>query len=256
MIKANSSNGVLLYLPEGQGPFPLICQTPVLGRIQFLEDLFFEKKAAAYFARKGMACAILNRPIFEFNPELGLSQLPIYIEASIQRNEKALTELLQNPKIDSARVGTFGMSFGSIINSLWAARDSRVKAHVFALGGADFAEIFLTSRDPLMRSYHDDAVKYSGLSGSALLEKLRALFKQDPLHFTGEIAPESCLLILALFDRVVNFSAGLKFKKALGNPKTLYLPLGHYTSMLAIPFLRSAAADFFNKKFGTVPCMS
>lgn len=249
-------SGARLYLPEGQGPFPLICQTPLLGRLQFLEDLYFEKKIALYFARKGYACSILNRPIFEYNPELELNQLPLYIEASIQRNETALTEILKNSKIDASHVGTFGMSFGSIINSLWAARDSRLKAHVFALGGADFGEIFITSRDPLMRSYHDDAVKHSGLSGKTLLEKLRGLFKQDPLHFAGEIAPETCLLILAVFDRVIRFPLGLKFKKSLGNPKTLYLPLGHYTSILAIPFLRAAALDFFDKKFSSIPCMS
>lgn len=256
MIEQFLSHGAFLYLPEGSGPFPLICQTPLLGRLLFLDDLFFEKKIAAYFARNGFACAILNRPIFEYNPKLDLGQLPLYVEASIQRNEKALTEFLKNPKIDSNRVGTFGMSFGSIINALWAARDSRLKAHVFALSGADIGEIFMTSQDPLMRTYYKDAVRYSGLAGTELLEKLRLLFKQDPLHFTGEVSAESSLLILALFDRVVKFSAGLKFKKALGNPKTIYLPLGHYTSILAIPFLRAASVRFFNKKFQAVPCMS
>ena len=250
------SKGSCLYLPEGPGPFPLICQTPLLGRLQFLEDLFFEKRIAAYFARKGFACAILHRPIFEYNPNADLTQLALHIETSIQNNQTTLEEILKNPKIDSTRIGTFGMSFGSIINSLWAARNSQLKAHVFALPGADIAEIFMTSQDPLMRSYQKDAVKYSGLKENELLNKLKTIFKQDPLHFAGEISSGSCLIILAIFDRVVRFNLGLKFKKSLGNPKTLYLPLGHYTSILAIPFLRYAAAKFFTRKFSSVPCIS
>ncbi len=257
MINEQSlSNGISLYMPEGTGPFPLICQTPLLGRLGFLEDLFFEKKIALYFAKKGFACAILNRPIFEYDPGRDLTQLSHYIETSIRRNEESLDDLLKNPSIDSNRVGTFGMSFGSIINSLWAARDKRLKAHVFALPGADIAEIFMTSGDPLMRSYREAAIRHSGLADKKLSDKLRSVFKQDPLHFSADIPQDAALIILAVFDRVIKFDLGLKFKRALGNPKTFYLPLGHYTSILTIPFLRYAAVRFFNKKFSPILCMS
>lgn len=252
-----SMDGTILYIPEGSGPFPLICQTPLLGRLQFLDDLFFEKKIAAYFARNGFVCAILNRPIFQYNPNMKLDQLAQYIETSIKKNKAALDDILKNNKIDSNKIGTFGMSFGSIINSLWASRDSRLKTHVFALVGADVAEIFMTSQDPLMRSYRKAALENTGLDSKSLFNELKTIFHQlDPLNISGEIPAESTLLILALFDRVVRFNLGMKFRQTLGNPDTLYLPLGHYSSILAIPFLRYAAVRFFKKRLPLIPCMS
>lgn len=252
----HSPGDPLLYFPQGPGPFPLICQTPLLGRMQFLEDLFFEKKIARYFSRKGFACAILNRPIFEYNPDLDLNQFSAYLETSIERNQTALTRLLTDPRIDAHQIGTFGMSFGAIVNSLWAARDSRLKAHVFALPGADLAEIFTTSRDPLMMSYLHAALAHTKLSAIELARKLRPVFKLDPLHLSGQVDPGNSLVLLSIFDRVIRFSCGLRFKKALGNPQTFYLPLGHYTAILAFPFLRNLAANFFKTKLGAVHACS
>ena len=60
-----------IYLPEAPGPFPLICITPLLGRLRLLEDLYFEKKFARYFAKHGFAAAVLGRPIFEYNFQAG-----------------------------------------------------------------------------------------------------------------------------------------------------------------------------------------
>ncbi len=239
------------YLPEGPGPFPLVCQTPLLGRIQFLDDLHFEKQAALYFASKGLACAIMERPIFEFDPQQGLDQLPRYLEESIHRNESTLRELLKDPRVDKNRVGTFGMSFGSMVNCLWAARNPLLKAHVVALGGTNFADIFVTSRDPLMMSHQRAAYASTGMDRQTLLDELRKEFKKDLLKIHNPFTPDSCLLVLALFDQVVRFEYGLELKKALGNPPTLFLPLGHYTAILALPFLRWQAARFFKKKLGT-----
>ena len=61
-----------LYLPKGEGSFPLICITPILGRLGFLEDLFLERWFAGFFRAQGFASALIERPIFEFNPGQGI----------------------------------------------------------------------------------------------------------------------------------------------------------------------------------------
>ncbi len=248
-LKEKTLEPVLLYLPEGSGPFPLICLTPLLGRLVFLEDLFFEKKIAAYFARQGFACAILERPIFEFDSNQGLEQLPRYLENSISRNRRTLDLLLNRSEIDAKQVGSFGMSFGAIVNCLWAAEDSRLKCHVLALGGADIPEIFITSEDPLMRSHREAALKKTNLDKPSLLAELKKIFLKDPGNAHDGANPDSFLMIQAVFDRVIRLKQGLKLRKALGNPRTLFVPLGHYTSILALPFLRFSAARFFKRKF-------
>lgn len=245
----DSRSKVLLFLPDGAGPFPLICQTPLLGRLEFLEDLYFEKRIARFFARQGFACAVLERPIFEFNEKRGLEQLPEYLHDSIERNRSALDDLLAQPEIDRTRVGTFGMSFGSIVNCLWAADDTRLTAHVFALGGAGIPEIFMASQDPLMKSYREAALKATKLDAENLLAELKEHFVKDPRHLQSPFPPGSCLLMLALFDKVVPFKRGMEMRKILGMPRTVFLPLGHYTSILTLPFLKRQAASFFKKKF-------
>ena len=55
-------------------------------------------------------------------------------------------------------------------------------------------------------------------------------------------------MFLALFDRVIQLRYGLALRRSLGNPKTLFVPLGHYTTLLAMPFLKRRALEFFNER--------
>ena len=242
-----------LYLPEASGPLPLICLTPILGRLVGLEDLFFERCFARFFACRGFATALIDRPIFEFDASRGIEQIQEYLDNSISRNTKVLDSLLLEKWIDPKRVGSFGTSFGAIVNSLWAAKDSRLKVHIFSLGGGNLPEIIATSRDPLMRSYVKAIFKSKTFNRAStnhddFKEMLRNSLRVDPLEAASSISKENVLLFLALFDHVIHLRFGLAFKKALGNPKTVFLPLGHYTTILAIPFLKREALKFFQKK--------
>ena len=237
-----------LYLPTGTPPFPLICITPMLGRFAFLDDLFFERQFARFFSSNGLATVVIDRPIFEFDPERGLEQVQEHLDESLRRNRLVLDFLYERKEIDRDRIGTYGMSFGAVVNSLWAAEDRRLKAHVFALGGGNLPEIFLTSRDPLMRSCLKAAIQKSGLKGEDLLAALKKVFRQDPLEAARSIPGENVCLHLALFDRVIRFRYGLALREALGKPETVFIPLGHYSSILAIPFLRPGTLGFFRRK--------
>ena len=237
-----------LFLPEGEGPFPLICITPILGRFEFFDDLHFERDFARYYAQNGLAACIFDRPIFEFDPGQGLEQIQHYLENSIGRAQIGLDRLLLEKEIDPCRVGSFGMSFGAIANILWAARDPRLSANGFALPGGNLPEIFVTSRDPLMRSYLNAALKKSGLTKDALKDSLASVFKWDPLREAPKLKPETTYLILALFDRVVPYRLGLALKEKLGHPQTVFLPLGHYLSMFASPYIKPRIVKFFKEK--------
>ena len=234
-----------LYLPEGAGPFPLICLTPILGRLLFLDDLFFERRFAQFFASHGFAAALIHRPIFEFNPGQGLDQIQTYLNDSVKRNRAVLDVLTQRKEIDGERVGSFGISFGAVANSLWAARDPRLKAHVFALGGGNLPEILVRSRDPLMKSYLNAILKGTGISKESLKPKFETVIHCDPLKDCTAVPRENVFLILGIFDRVIPFRCGLAFREALGKPKTYFLPLGHYFSLLAVPLLKWKVLKFF-----------
>lgn len=238
-----------LYLPAGNGPFPLVCITPLLGRLVLFEDLYLERWLARFFAKKGLAAAVMARPIFEFTPARGLSQLQEYLDESVARNRSILNRLVENEAVDAQHIGTLGISFGAVVNTLWASSDPRLKAHVLALGGGHLADIFVTSRDPLMRSYLDAALKSERCSPGELRARLGQIFTSDPLRSAEFLSGENILLVLALFDRVIRFRNGLSLRRALRNPRTLFLPLGHYTSILSAPLLRWEMLRFFREKF-------
>jgi len=237
-----------LYLPQEPGPSPLICITPILGRLVLFQDLFLERRFACFFANHGFAAVLIDRPIFGFNSNLGLGQIHDYLEESVMRNKAVLDYLLTQKEIDPTKIATFGMSFGAVVNSLWAASDTRPKAHVFALAGGNLPEIFLSSRDPLMRSFFRAALASVGFDKKVLMASLEKIFQTDPLTAAPFITKENVLLCLALFDRVVPLRYGLAFRRVLGTPKTIFIPLGHYLSVLAVPLLKWNVLAFFKKK--------
>ncbi len=247
-IKFNEPSPFELFLPPRRGPLPLICLTPILGRLQWMEDLFFEKRFARFFASQGFACALIDRPLFEFVPHRGLEQIQDYLEESVARNKKVLDLLLAKKEIDPQRVGSFGISFGAIVNSLWAGADSRLKAHVFALAGGNLPAILVSSRDPLMRSYIQSILKGTGILKENLKDHLVKAITIDPLRAARSISKESVFLLLGIFDRVIRFRYGWAFREALGKPKTRFLPLGHYGSLLAVPMIQGEVLEFFKKK--------
>lgn len=244
-----------LYLPEGSGPFPLICLTPILGRLAFLEDLFFERRLARFFASQGLAAALIDRPFFEFHRGRGLEQIQEYLEASCSRSQSILDSLLTRSEIESRQIGSLGISFGAVVNALWVASDPRLKAHIFVLGGGNLPEIFMSSRDPLMRNYLEAILKSRGTESfpPRAREELKAAFREairvDPLEVAHSIPKENVLMVLALFDRVIRLPYGLALWRALGKPKTFFLPVGHYSSILLLPFLKWKLLAFFKKKF-------
>jgi hypothetical protein len=237
-----------LYLPEGTGPFPLICQTPILGRLLLLSDLFFERRFAHFFASRGFAAALIERPFFEFDPSNGLEQIQTYLDDSVERNRSVLDALSNRKEIHPERVGSFGVSFGGVVNTLWAASDDRLKAHFFGLVGGNLPEILMTSRDPLLKSYVREIARGTGFRGEDLKAAFQKVFRSDPLRAAGRIPKERVLMLLAHFDHVIRRRYGLALREKLGNPETIFLPLGHYTALLAEPILKWMVLGFFKKR--------
>ncbi len=238
-----------IYTPEGPGPFPVIFQTPILGRFALLEDLFFERRFARFFASQGLICVLIDRPIFEFDSGRGLEQIPGHIEESMKRNQAVFECVLTEKTFDTQRMGTFGMSLGAIVNLLWAAREKRLNAHVFCTPGGNLPHIFMASLDPLMMSYRKAALNTCGGSKKKLLKSLLEIFTLDPLTAAAAIPPEQCLMVLGLFDLVVPYKYGKELRKKLGNPAAILLPLGHYFSILAAPIVKWLVVRFFKQKW-------
>lgn len=234
-----------LYLAGGApGRRPVVLVIPMLGRLAMLPDLAVERGIARFFARRGFAAVVLSRPFFEWDARAGLDQVDRYLAGMVDRAGRMVERLSGLEGVDAGRVGTIGISFGAVVAAL-LAQSPRFAAHVVALGGANLGKVLATSRDPLVRSYFRQLLAATGLPQEALVARLKEVFAHDPLRLKCAISRERILTVRAAFDRVVRPCYGKALWAALGRPRELVLPLGHYTALLALPLILRIALRFF-----------
>ena len=82
------------------------------------------------------------------------------------------------------------------------------------------------------------------------MSKLRESITCEPLAFAPAIDPSRVLLVIAAFDHVVPARKGWELRRKLGNPRTIQLCGGHYTSVVHVPYLRGVSARFLAEKLG------
>lgn len=238
----------LLLPPRGKEPAPLLLILPILGRLLCLPDFWLEKKIAGFFTKRGFACAIVERQFFLFQSGLGELQLNEYITSTVRLARQTLDALSTHPDIRQTQIASLGISFGGIINTLLCAQDTRIRAAVIALAGGPIPEILATSWDPLVRYYYRSVKNGMGWKTEEFVLKLSALL-ENPLDAAPKVDREKILMIIAKYDQVVRYPYAENLRQKMGMPETLYLPCGHYTSLLALPVLERKALQFYQRKF-------
>lgn len=232
------------YLPAGKGPFPLILISPILGgkyRIErFLADVL---------VRRGVAALIVHRKRLRLLPDEGLEQLETYLRASVVRARMALDWVETQKEIDPGRIGSLGISLGGILNVVLAGVDKRVKVHVIAMAGGNLTDVICYTHVKAVKRYRHQFMKREKITLEELRRRLRETLLTDPMRFAHRIRSDDTLLFIAWFDMVIGRKHCRKLAKALGNPETYYFPLGHYNSVLTIPFVSVRAVRFFENRF-------
>ena len=236
------------YLPTGKGPFPLILISPILGG-----KYRVERSLAEFVVKRGFAVLLVHRKQLRLLPDEGLEQIEEYLRTSVIRLRMALDWVETQKEIDAERIGTLGMSLGGILNVVLAGVDKRAKVHVIAMAGGNLADVICYTHVKAVRQYRNQFMKRQGLTLEGLRQRLRKTLRTDPMHFAHWVASDNVLLFVAWFDMVIGRKYSRKLAKALGNPETFYFPLGHYSSLLTIPFVRIRALHFFEEKLKTAP---
>jgi len=119
-------------------------------------------------------------------------------------------------EIDPNRIGYLGASQGTFIGSIFSAVETRVKAAVLLVGGADFSVFFRHSQIPsivLMRNY---------FTPEQLDKIANDLAVIDPQYYIGAISPRPVLLINGKKDLVISEEAGKRLHELAGEPKETY----------------------------------
>ena len=234
-------------IPRG-GKVPLIIIAPILaGAVtDYLECRIFSRWACA----EGMATFYIHQEkdiLTDARDGIDFEKL---IRENVQDNIRALDLFLERPEIDTARVGSLGISLGAIKNVVLIAVEPRLTANVLCLAGADLPRILLRSREKRVERYLRRREEREGLSPEGVAAELERNFQADPAKFAPAIASDRVLLFLGSLDQSVPYDLGLLLREKLGLPDTWILLAGHYSGILAAPFAANRGFAFFHRRFG------
>jgi hypothetical protein len=236
------------FRPNTAERHPLVMVSPILGG-----NTIFAEDFCRYFATHGFCAALVHRRRNNVKPEEGLEKVERELRKSVLRIRQALDWASEQPEVDSSRVGSFGISYGAIINTVAAGAEPRIKYHVLALGGGDLPNIIVSTTEPQIRRQVSKVARARGWNHDQLLAELQRVIKSDPLNSAPLLDPRNVLMVVAQFDVVVGTQYENLLWRRIGKPRRIVVPLGHATTALALPFVKGEALRFLQTKFGVQP---
>jgi hypothetical protein len=219
----------------------LVLVFPVLGGKPVVEGYF-----ADYLASSGFDTAIIHRND-EFKDPKKVDQLEKILKESVQRDRVALDFF--EKELGKKSFGSFGISRGAINAAITAGVDKRLEFNALILGGSDLVGIFENSSEKRIKNYVNTVVKDKKITEAAFYQLLRDSIKTDPKNFSQYIDARKTLLFLAVLDTTVPFEYGLKLRQDIGNPETVFLLAGHFTSLLYTQMVKMIPPDPVNCMF-------
>ena len=231
------------YRPAGKQRTPLVLVLPIIGGGYPLERHF-----CAYFARHGMAAALVRRDRLRTPDKL--EQIDGMLRQAAVDSRQALDWAGTRPELDTNRMGIFGISMGGIRGAFLTPLDPRIRASVVGLAGGDMPHIISYSCEPGLTRRRNAYLKKNHLTLPEFREGLKPVMTCDPLKVAGCVDPSKVLMVLAACDTAVPTKKGFELRRAMGKPATIVVPTGHYTAILLLPYIRSACLRFLREKLG------
>ena len=214
---------------------------PITGGNYEVSTLFAE-----HFAKKGFQTLQIHRRADWLVVDRSFEELhSLFIE--YQKDIlRAIDAWKREAALDS--VSLFGVSMGGIIGANLLAQRADLDAAVLCIAGAPLWEILAYSRDPAAVEFRKNIKQKFSLSTAALTEMFEKHLSSILLspEKTEQIA-EKTLFISAIFDRVIPPKNATYLWKKLGKPARLFLPTGHYSAAILLPWIKLAATQWFKR---------
>ncbi|MFH2202398.1 MAG: alpha/beta hydrolase family protein [Elusimicrobiota bacterium] len=246
---ANNTVWGRLYLPKKPldgWPPPAVLALPIMAA----PNVWIESQFVKALVRRGIAVLLLEMP-YQFHRRPGplmpsgqvflarkAERLGANFRQSIADARRAITWLQRSGKVDPERIGLFGVSLGAIVSAAVYSRDDRPKAAVLLLGGADFPELAFSGEMTA------EFMRRAGIRREELAAAWKGL---DPLDYREDNYGKTVYLINARSDKTIPPANARKLKDAFHGAEQLWVPLGHYTSIVHLLWLPSHAARRFEK---------
>lgn len=231
------------YRPKGAGPFPGVILLGILGGDQKLERtqaaLLAQKKIATLFVQ--MAYYGPRRPVGKkvrlLTPDVKHTMAAV--RQSVMDIRCAVAWLGAQPEVEKEKLGLMGTSLGSLVGSVTAAQEPRIKRVAIILGGGGLVDAFY---DHPRAKEAREIYEIFGGSRKALAE---AIAMADPLTFAPQLKSRQILMIGAKRDDVIPPSSTERLWKALGQPQIVWYDSTHVgTIAFMIPALNHVVTFF------------
>lgn len=230
------TNRFSVYLPKNLKPGekrPTVLVSPILGG-NMVVDLF-----AAFYAKRGYVAVIVHRkkPYLSDGAQ-DFSEIEVYLRSTIIRLRQAVDWLETRPEVDSARIVSFGVSYGAILHSVLAAVEPRIQYHILAMPAAPLAETIIDCPDRAMVKLVSKARHQFQWSDEEVYQELKRQIRTDPHYLAPYIPREKVQVYIALFDRVVGAGRSWGLWKEMRKPNLKVMPFGHYGGVVIFPYLQ------------------
>lgn len=207
--------GVMTLPTRAEGPFPVVVMMHgfMMQKEDFINEAFHKP-----FAKRGVATIAIDFPLHgdrPGDPQTGFTTL----DAAEAMFRQALFDVLRlfdyidaREELDANRMGYVGVSMGSIIGSMAAGIDERVKVMAYLIGGGGL-ECLFRSLDGVGSKSLGDLVRENP---NAVKEKFEYF---DQLGFAKKISPRPILFYNVEDDPIVKKECAENFHNAAGEPK-------------------------------------
>lgn len=226
---------------------PVIMVLPILGGNNGVMERF-----ARYFAQHGYRAAIVHRQE-EYKEQADIEVLNNILKQMVIDHKQAIDWLQTRPEIDSKKIAVFGVSMGGIKAALLAGLENRTQATVICLAGSNIPNILTFTKERGIIKKRLKIMAEKRLSEADFESELKQQITCDPLYFAPFIDAKKTLIVISCFDRVVPTDQQLALRQEIGKPETIFLPTGHYLSVLYLPYVKRQALRFFQRQFDDEP---
>jgi hypothetical protein len=138
---------------------------------------------------------------------------------------------------------------GAMDGVMLAALDQRVSALVIAMAGGDLSYLLANTNHRRVARTIEGMAEDLGTSRAAVGARLDAAIKLDPLALAPYVDAERVFMVITRTDAIIPFEAQEELRDTMGSPEALYLVTGHRPSVVFFPKMRTAAFEFFARRF-------
>jgi hypothetical protein len=239
-------------LPAGPGPHPTVLVFPIRAGNHVVSEAL-----AKALVNRGYAAVWLERRRSLFGEDdhrepADFDAFAADLTDFVLDARRLIGWLATRPEVDSERIATAGVSLGGILAATTLAVEPRVRAGFFVMAGGGLAEILRDSEDGDVVHFRERGFAAGAFrDGHELVRKARSHTDPvDPLTWANRIDPSRVLLVSARFDRVIAPERTRALWQAMGRPRWLVVPTGHYQLLPYFWWAAGQGADHLDRVFG------